>query len=631
MYFFALFILTLGFSQPAHTYDKKHLETLSKHIKWTKLLHYQPTLFGGFKSQADGENFFLHKNGKHSPLDELKEAVKAFGAENLPKDGHPICRFPLRYKWLNKELGGPWKADFSGCTKYVEFFSKLAAKRASIVFSSYYLSNPNSAFGHTFMRLSRYDDKNETEMLDYGINYSAQATSTNPFSYAVMGLFGGFKGKFAAIPYYYKVREYSNSEFRDLWSYDLNLTLMQVLEMVDHIWELGDTWFDYFYFQENCSYHLLSVIEVASPESDLTSKYPLFTIPADTVRGLKQAGLITAGKRRESTYSKLVRLSDGLAETSLAKASEIAARPKETNRILNKVETKKAAAILDVAIEAFDYYNAREILSEDEKYKALKENILRARATNPVITDDKFLFDTNQDESPALSHAPSRFGLYQGYENLRGSFTRIEVRTSFHDLLDPPRGSMKNAQIEMGNFALKYIEEDYRDAQVIFNHLSVVSIRNFQEQSFWASPYSWEIDVGASQMRDLACRDCPGGYLLGSVGNSINVLDQRLLFAFLINGEANWQDLYQDGYRLGVGPKLYSRYKFNDQFLTALEILYHWDTYRFSKSFSDHRAIADWEMRYHFHRDLSLAWKSGMFEQNSTWMGRSEIGLQYFY
>ncbi len=631
MYFLALSILSLLLSSQAYSFNDQQLETLSRSPKWIKLLHYQRTIFGGYNSQADGPRFFLHPEGKTSPLDELKSAVKAFEGETRPHNGHEICRFPLRYKWLNRELGMPWKADFSGCTTYIDFFSKLAAKRASIVFSSYYLSNPNSAFGHTFMRLSRFDDRDETEMLDYGINYSAQSTATNPFSYAVMGLLGGFKGKFAAIPYYYKVREYSNSEFRDLWSYDLNLTLPQVLEMVDHIWELGDTWFDYFYFQENCSYHLLSVIDVAVPEANLTSHYPLFTIPADTVRGLKKAGLITDGRRRESTYSKLVRLSDGLTEKSLVIAKEVAGNPKDTLRIIEGTEDKKASEILDVSLEAFDYYNSRKILSDDKKVKALKENILRARAVNPVITEDKFMFGTDQEESPALSHAPTRFGFYQGYEKFRGNYTRLEMRTSFHDLLDPPRGSLKNAQIEMGNFAVKFIEKNYRDPQFVFNHLSVVSIRNFQEQNFWASPFSWEIDIGATQMREMACRDCPGGYLLGSVGNSINVLNKRLLFAFLMNGEANWQNLYQDGYRVGVGPKIYTRFKFNDRILTALEVLYQWDTFRPSESFISHRTIADWELRYHFHKDLSLALKTGVLEQKSIWMGRSEIGLQYFY
>lgn len=631
--FVLLFILSLlNFAHAhAYAYAPQDLERLSQHDKWHKLLHYKKSWLGNVTSEADGPKFFIHHNGKHDPLEELKAAVGVFSAEKKPGNDHLICKFPLRYKWLNKELGMPWAADFSGCTKYITFFSKLAAKRASIIFSSYYLSNPNSAFGHTLLRLSRYDDKSETEILDYGINYSAEATSKNPFSYAIKGLFGGFKGKFAAIPYYYKVREYTNSEFRDLWSYDLKLDQGQVLEIVDHIWELGDTWFDYFYFKENCSYHLLSVIDVVAPGYDLTSRYPLFTIPADTVRGLKNSGLISEGKRRESTYSKLIRLSDGLSVESLDLAKKIAANPEETSKLVSGVDHQKAADTLDVAMEAFDYYNAREILSEESKAKALKEHILRARAINPVITEDRFLSALDQSESPALSHAPTRFTLAQGYEHLLGNFTRFELRTSFHDLLDSPKGSMKNSQIEMGKASVRLRENKYRDPKLSFEHFSVLSIKNFEEQNFWASPFSWEIDFGATQLRRTTCLDCPAGYLLGSIGNSINIVQKKLLLAFLLNAEANWQDEFQDGYRVGLGPKLYSRYKFSDKFMTGLELLYQWNTYRPSESFKDHQTTADWENRLHLSETLSLSWKNGALERDSKWMIRTELGLQYFY
>src|SRR5690606_33361735 len=118
---------------------------LHKSPKWIKLLHYKPNMWGGVESEADGKEFFLHKEGKTNPKLELEESIRRFGETANPDNGHPICKFPLRYKYLNQALGNPWNANFSGCTKYIEFFSKLAAKRASIIFSSYYLTNPNSA------------------------------------------------------------------------------------------------------------------------------------------------------------------------------------------------------------------------------------------------------------------------------------------------------------------------------------------------------------------------------------------------------------------------------------------------------------------------------------------------------
>lgn len=623
-----LFVLLLFFVTLPSQADTS-LAKLSEEPKWLKLLHYKKNILGGYTSQADDKKFFLHPDGRTNPLKEIETAVSLFALKMNPVDGDPACQFPLRFKWLNEKLGYPWKINFSGCEKYVSFFSKLAAKRASIVFSSYYLSNPNTAFGHTFLRLSRYDDRAETEMLDYGINYSVQTKITNPFSYAIKGLVGGFKGVFAAIPYYYKVREYSNSEFRDLWSYDLHLNLKQVLEMVDHIWELGSTHFDYFYFHENCSYHLLSVIEVAIPERNLTDEYSVFTIPADTIRHLQKEGLITEGKRRESTYSKLLRLSDDLSHKDLSLSKEISEKPENTLVYVKGLEDKKAANILDVSLEAFDYNNADKILTDDPATKARKEHILVERARNPVITVDQI--QNSVYDSPAFSHPPSRMTLTQGYLDTFGKSNRLDLRFAFHDLMDPPRGSLKDAQLEMGSFSFLALQNNYGETRPLLNHFSIFSLKNFPEQNFWASPLSWEIDVGAKQIYRRDCFDCPGGFINASVGNSLQLLQKKVLLALLFNGDFMVQSYFDENFALGLGPKLYARFAFSEKFFMALESTYHLNTYSYQDLGTDQRFQGSWEARYHMSSMYSLMGRLTTLERDDQWVKGGELGLQIFY
>ncbi|HXH30361.1 MAG TPA: DUF4105 domain-containing protein [Bacteriovoracaceae bacterium] len=625
MYFFSFLLIFLTSSLAAANLD------LSREPKWIRLLHYKQAVSGKFISEADGPGFFLDKEGKTDPLKELNSSILAFGSELSPGDDHPICKFPLRYKWLNQKLDLPWKADLLGCRKYLSFLSKLAAKRASIVFSSYYLSNPNSAFGHTLLRLSRYDDSNETQILDYGINYAADAHETNPLVYAVKGLAGGFKGKFAAIPYYYKIREYSNFEFRDLWSYELNLTMPQVLEMVDHIWELGNTHFDYFYFRENCSYHLLGLIEVALPEKQLTSQFHLFTIPADTIRLLRKEGLIADGRRRESTYSKLSRLSADLDKSHLETAKEIAKHPAKTDALVKGSEDKTAAQVLDVSLEAFDYFNFEKILTDDLKTKEQKSFILKRRALNPVISADDQSFAADQTDSPAFSHAPTRATLAQGYVDELGGYTRLELRAAIHDLLDPPRGSLKDAQLEIGRLSLSYQKKNSGGGKVLLDQVSFFTIKNYPPQNYWASPLSWEVDLGFKEMRRVSCFDCPGAFVVGSVGNSLGFLDDRILVALLANGEIDVQGQFVHNYRLGVGPKLYLRYKANDTFLTGLSTYYHFNSYREDRFFEDTEWVQDFESRYHLTADFSLALKVTGNRRDGSSIFKGELGLQYFY
>ena len=86
----------------------------------------------------------------------------------------------------------------------------------------------------------------------------------NGLTFAIQGLIGGYPGTFSVLPYYIKVREYSNLENRDLWEYELNLSPEEIEIFVDHLWELGSTYFAYYYLSENCSYHVLGLLE-ASP------------------------------------------------------------------------------------------------------------------------------------------------------------------------------------------------------------------------------------------------------------------------------------------------------------------------------------------------------------------------------
>jgi hypothetical protein len=604
--------------------------SLHEDSKWLRLLHYKKNIMGKYVSQADDKNFFLHPDGKDDPRAELHETIKLFSEHLNLNDDHPVCRFPLRYKWLNQKLGNPWRADIFKCKKYVSFFSKLAARRASIIFSSYYLSNPNSAFGHTLLRLSRFDDKNETEMLDYGINYSAKANESNPILYAFKGLMGGFEGRFAAIPYYYKIREYSDYEFRDLWSYDLKLTQQEILELVDHIWELGNTYFDYYYFLENCSYHLLSLIEVVRPKLELTNEYRIFAIPADTVRLLHKKGLISEGVKRDSTYSRLISFSKKLTNDELSTAKEIAKNPELTTHLIKDMNNNRAALVLDTSLEAFDYYNIERILMDHPEARNKKSQILLNRALNPMVTHQEKNY-TDKWDSPALSHSPIRFSLGQNYTDDNRKNTKFEFRASLHDMLDPQKGSLKEAELELGKISIGLRDEKDNDSKLVLDNLTILSIKNYQNQHFWLSPISWDIGLGLKQLSEKNCFDCPGFFLVGSVGNSLHVLSEKILLALLITSELQLHSEFVNNYRLGLGPKIYSRFIFTDKWIGSLSSSYLLNSYQENKIFENQFWLSEFEIRHHFDQRLTFFGKLGAIKGFENKHSYGELGVHFFY
>ena len=84
---------------------------------------------------------------------------------------------------------------------YRDYLKRLSADSIAVVFSSYYMSSSASVFGHTFLRIHRRGTgggssgagSERDELLNYGINYGADATTKNPVLYAIFGMAGLFR------------------------------------------------------------------------------------------------------------------------------------------------------------------------------------------------------------------------------------------------------------------------------------------------------------------------------------------------------------------------------------------------------------------------------------------------------
>src|SRR5947209_7670564 len=269
-------VLALAFAAPAAasgTPDPSYLpevlaiargKSLAQEREWLRLGHWRRGLLRGWESEADGPALFLSPAGKTDPAAELEATLTGFFSpmDSAPAGKladatleHPQCRFPARFAWLAAAI----PIDLArlpprDCPRFDAFWKKVSARSAALVFSSYYLSSPASAFGHTFLRLGkeqRATTGERLDLIDQAVDFAALPDTSNAILYAFEGLFGFFKGEFTARPYFYKVREYADFESRDLWEYELSLDQRQLGMLVSHIWELGQTWFDYYYATEN--------------------------------------------------------------------------------------------------------------------------------------------------------------------------------------------------------------------------------------------------------------------------------------------------------------------------------------------------------------------------------------------
>lgn len=533
---------------------------LGEEPQWLRLLHYERTLFG-WKSRAEESPFFLTgKSGRTSPAEEL-EAFLQHAFEPAGEGRPPVlCRFPARRSWLEGRLDGLADAlPAVDCPEFDAYVRQVGATGASLVFSSYFLEAPASAFGHTLLRLHRTDARDGTELLDFGINYAAEVDTENALLYGLKGLFGLFPGQLTAQPYYYKVREYNDYESRDLWEYELELDSDELAMLVAHVWELGSARFSYWYASENCSFFMLAMLEAAVGRWSLTGGLPPWTVPVDTVKALVKAGGVRDVRYRPSAREVLRARSRTLSTEELALAQALV---DEVGQELPATLPKsRAAAVLDVAIDAFDVRNASAVLlSADAQIEAERRTLLGRRSEIPLRSVRPAL-EPRASARPHESLGSQRLELGVGWtRNADRWFMPLGYRVALHDFAESSRGFGALARIEFLSTALRVGHE-----QTGLERLSLVRAGSFVPWTSFQKRMSWTFDAGVRGAPGWACATCLSGYL--GVGSGVTfATDARgvafvLLVSTAVEGGPGVDGVWSSPVRLVVSPTATLRFE----------------------------------------------------------------------
>lgn len=548
---------------------RAHAQRLAEQRQWHKLLHYKlgvlgrGFLGGGYESEADGPEFFLSPRGKLDPQAELDATLRAMflplarvSAEADP-NAHPVCRFPARFMYLREQLGiDVARLPVQRCPKAEQFIAELDPGSLTLIFSAYYLNNPASAFGHTFLRVNKRNSLvvgERRELLDYGIDYSADVDTGNAIIYALKGLSGLFPGTFKRVPYYYKVRTYNDYEARDLWEYELDLTPAQLLLLSAHLWELGHTYFEYYYLTENCSYHVLSLIEVADPELHLLDGISAPVIPADTVKTLfKYPGLVRRTSFRPSARRQFEARAEQLDIAARELVEHLAADAHY--RLPEAIPDARAIAVLDAAADLIDVWYARDLVHHKDSAAALRKQVLLERRARILAPSPALRVETPESERPELSHGSHRMGMGAALSHDQRWGFSLDVRLALHDLTDPIPGYPELNAIEFMRMRVQW----WQTQRIELEEASLVRVTSLTPQSRFDRKSSWEFDVGATTIKDRACNACLMAHATGGAGLAFAVASNRLSIFALAYGSFGWapdiEGLAGSHLRLGIGP-----------------------------------------------------------------------------
>jgi hypothetical protein len=585
---FYLFFTSLSFA------SDKQLADLSENIYWLQLGHYRPALKTNWKSDIDNQDFFVAVNGKYDPSAELKATMAAFDIEVNKQDNTLSCKYPARYLWLREKVANTWP-DLN-CLEIKKWKETINPAGITLVFPTAFMNSPSSMFGHTLLRI---DAKNQTQnqaLMAFAVNFAAQPDADdNAAAYAVKGLIGQYPGRFSLMPYYRKVREYNDLESRDIWEYKLNLSAAEVEKILHHLWELQNATFDYYFIDENCSYQLLALLQLAREDLDLTSAFVFQAIPSDTVSVLGDSDLLSEPNYRPAFGTKLYAYSEQMNDVLLAEARSVM-----SGVALNKTKytEQEQAAILEMAYEwlNFEFYD-----------QGVSRELIAPRLTDLLIQRSKvkikspFLEAKSPSQSPDKGHASSRFSVSYRYDQDYSDRYSLSYRLAYHDLLDASAGFIPAAKI---SFLDVEVSMDKNNAALLerFYFLDAMSLAP-DNRIF--DTWSWNLRMGYDRQPDIYKRTSRE-FIQGGYGKSWG--DPNVLHSYLLaSTEINIGDITDSGMEIAIGAELGAFWEINSSNKVAIA--------------GNVMHLLNADVSHHGTVDLSWNWAL-----STNWALRSQVG-----
>jgi hypothetical protein len=600
---------------------------LAERAEWRKLGHYVPNLIApGLHSLVDSPDFFNAPGGKHDPAAELDATLRAFfsPAPDGDERQHPQCRFPARHAWLEAELGFERaRMPRPECRRYREWRAALDAKQLTLVFASAYLNNPGSMYGHTLLRIDGAGQDERTRLLAYSLSFAADTDETNGVVFAVKGLLGGYAGVYSMLPYYVKVREYGDLENRDLWEYELDLSAEEVERVLRHAWELLPAYYAYYFFDENCSYHLLGLLQVARPDLELTAPFRLWALPVDTVRALTgQPGLVKRIVYRPATSTLIAGRLARMQPEERRMARDVGQGTLSAHdAALRALPAERAAAVLEAG---YDYLNYRRTtgVNEAPDGAGLARELLVARSEIAAPSQAPRL---EPGVRPDQGHRTSRFSAGAGRRDAR-DFVELGLRPTYHDVLDDDAGYPGGAQIEFFHLRARRYEGNAAGDDWRIESFIPVDIFSLSARDEFFQPKSWRVAAGWQRTLARSGAEPLAAALDGGLGGAWDLRRGVRVYASA-EGAARAHDAFDSGYTLAAGARIGALVDFGPRWRAHV---YARQLGSFAGERADPGALV-LEQRLALTRDVALRLELGYHDEAGRSFGAGALHLQLYY
>ncbi|ALO24923.1 Lnb N-terminal periplasmic domain-containing protein [Leptospira borgpetersenii] len=529
-------------------------EGIYKERSWLTLLHYEEVSENKYRSYADSDSFFFSPSGKTNPSLELETSLRVFSKDEALTDLSVECLFPARFYWIRERFSiDPNVFPIPSCPKFEEFHNQMKAHSLSVVFAAFHPEHPASLFGHTMFKFNS-STKEVEELEDVVVTYAAIIPRIiDPFSYVFNGLSGNFPGSFEIQKYKYKIYEYNEYENRSLWEYKLNIDEKGIERIIRHLWEMQKNHFDYYFFDENCSFRILTLLDVGDPELRLSGRKKFLVQPADTIKLMAaRKNLFLEVKFRPSIVERYRQKYGFLTESERELLRKVI---KDDEDVSQQLSENRRAILYDAAIDYLLIKKSMEkgTLDEKDKERYYRYNSLRGDMGNLLKLNDYYYPPTASN--PLLGHDPSQIMVSAGNSS-NGAFGEFTFRPVLRDFTDSYPGYSPYNQLFFLNTNIRVYENMKSPKLQEIHFIQMTSLHPIGQ---FLNKASWRFDVGVkSLLTEKVFKEDPG-ILFGFSSFGFGVASEpfyyfsrySLIFYSFLDVRGDISDSFRRGYRLG--------------------------------------------------------------------------------
>ena len=381
------------------------------------------------------------------------------------------------------------------CAELDAHLRGVDAESMSVVFATYYLENPSSAFGHTMLFLGS-GARRSAVLGDYSVSFEANTSGLSPWSYIPRGLTGGLVARYRLAPMHERIRKYVIEEQRDLVRFPLRVSQKEIDRLVLHLWELKDITFEYGVFRDNCAQKILSLVHAVAPHYGVLPHNTLAALPFEVSRHLAdRIGLAGEPTRRPSLSTQFSRLVAGFSAEEKRDLELML-----STRVIPDDASPMAqmAALMWSEVETPD----RAFRREAEKFEHRDLVWWRELWTSQVAAvEDAGRGGIERVGAEPVryllrAHGPSRFTARGGFRRGVGISTNIGARWLLHSALDPAAGYPPGSSVEVGRLELGV----QAGVGFVFEEATILRVEKLAPKSAFESPLAWKVDIGARRL-----------------------------------------------------------------------------------------------------------------------------------